>query len=72
MLRVIERLGIPANEHFMVCGELFVALVPDGHLVAGVPARIVRPLREEELELLRHSAAGYVKKIPVYLPEGEE
>ncbi|MDF1799860.1 MAG: gamma carbonic anhydrase family protein [Planctomycetota bacterium] len=45
-------------------------IVPDGHLVAGVPGRIVRPLKEGEFEALRHSAAGYVKKIPLYLPEG--
>jgi len=45
--------------------------VPDGHLVAGVPARVVRELRPDELEFLQYASEGYVKKIPVYLPEGE-
>jgi len=53
-----------------VVKENFV--VPDGHLVAGVPARIVRPLKEAEFEFLRYAAAGYVKKIPVYLPKQPE
>jgi carbonic anhydrase/acetyltransferase-like protein (isoleucine patch superfamily) len=47
--------------------------VPDRHLVAGVPARIVRELRPDELGALRASADGYVKKIQLYLPlEGGE
>lgn len=50
-----------------VVRENFV--VPDGHMVAGVPARIVRPLTEAEIAFIRDSVEGYVKKIPVYLPE---
>ncbi len=41
--------------------------VPAGHLVAGVPARIIRPITDAEREHLRHAAEGYVQKIPVYL-----
>jgi carbonic anhydrase/acetyltransferase-like protein (isoleucine patch superfamily) len=41
--------------------------VPPGSLVAGVPARIVRPLRDDERAAILDSAAGYVKKIRLYL-----
>lgn len=48
-----------------VVKERFV--VPPRSLVAGVPAKIVRELREDEVRLLRESAAGYVAKIRLYL-----
>ncbi len=35
--------------------------VPEGMLVAGVPAKIKRPLTEEEKQFLRQSAANYVR-----------
>ncbi len=35
-------------------------VVPEGTLVAGVPARIVRDLREEEKEFLLQSAKNYI------------
>lgn len=44
-------------------------IVPPRSLVAGVPARIVRTLSEEEVEMIRRSADGYVKKIRLYLGE---
>jgi carbonic anhydrase/acetyltransferase-like protein (isoleucine patch superfamily) len=50
-----------------VVKENFV--VPDRHLVAGVPARVVRPLTDDEVAFIRYSVEGYVKKIPDYLPE---
>lgn len=34
--------------------------IPAGHLALGVPARVVRRLREEELAYNRETAAGYV------------
>ena len=34
--------------------------IPSGHLVVGAPARVKRPLTEEELEWLENSAAHYV------------
>lgn len=40
--------------------------VPEGMLVAGVPARIKRPLRPEELEFLEQSAANYLKYVQTY------
>ena len=41
--------------------------VPPRSLVAGVPARIVRPLKDEEVARFVASANGYVEKIRIYL-----
>ncbi len=41
--------------------------VPPRTLVAGVPARIVRDLSDEEVRSLVASADGYVKKVRLYL-----
>jgi len=41
--------------------------IPSGVLVAGVPARIVRDLREEEIELIKESAENYVRYKNEYL-----
>lgn len=49
--------------------------VPPRSLVAGVPAKVVREVREEEIAAIRASAQGYVDKIRLYLeqsPEGGE
>jgi len=40
--------------------------VPAGSLVLGQPARIVRPLRPEEIQRLHESAAGYVERLALY------
>ncbi|NJC05164.1 carbonic anhydrase/acetyltransferase-like protein (isoleucine patch superfamily) [Sphingomonas kaistensis] len=48
------------------------ALVPEGksyeegHLLVGVPARIVRPLTEGELQMLEGSALHYAEKAALY------
>jgi carbonic anhydrase/acetyltransferase-like protein (isoleucine patch superfamily) len=42
-------------------------VVPPRTLVAGVPAKIVRPLSDEEVARILESAEGYVKKIRLYL-----
>jgi carbonic anhydrase/acetyltransferase-like protein (isoleucine patch superfamily) len=34
--------------------------IPDGSLVVGAPAKVLRPLKPEEIEMLRASAAHYV------------
>jgi carbonic anhydrase/acetyltransferase-like protein (isoleucine patch superfamily) len=36
--------------------------VPGGVLVAGVPARVVRPVTDEERALIRHTATAYLRK----------
>jgi carbonic anhydrase/acetyltransferase-like protein (isoleucine patch superfamily) len=50
-----------------VVKEKFV--VPPRSLVAGLPARIVRTLTDDEVAMLRRSAEGYVRKIRLYLAE---
>ena len=42
-------------------------VVPPRTLVAGVPAKIVRPLSDEEVARIVESAEGYVQKIRLYL-----
>jgi carbonic anhydrase/acetyltransferase-like protein (isoleucine patch superfamily) len=42
-------------------------VVPSRSLVAGVPAKILRSLSDEEVVQIRHSADGYVKKFRLYL-----
>lgn len=41
--------------------------IPPRSLVAGVPARIIREIRPEQVEALRASAQGYVDKVRLYL-----
>ena len=52
-----------------VVKENFV--VPPRSLVAGVPGKILRELRDEEVAGFRDSAADYVKKIRLYLEDAE-
>lgn len=41
--------------------------VPEGSLVAGVPANVKRPLTAEETEFLERSAQNYVDYVKTYL-----
>ncbi len=50
-----------------VVKEKFV--VPPRSLVAGVPAKIVRALSEDEVAAIRGAAEGYVRKIRLYLAD---
>ena len=43
-------------------------VVPPRSLVAGVPAKVLRTLTDEEVARIGQSAEGYVKKIRLYLP----
>ena len=43
--------------------------IPSGVLVAGVPAKIVRDLREEEIELIKESAKNYVAYKNAYMKD---
>ena len=43
-------------------------VVPPRSLVVGLPAKIVREVRPEEVEAIRSSAQGYVDKVRLYLP----
>ena len=44
--------------------------IPAGHLAMGSPAKVVRPLRQEELAHLRQSAANYVGHAASYRAQG--
>jgi len=46
-------------------------VVPPRSLVAGVPGKILRQLTDAEVEMIRKSADGYVKKIRLYLDGAE-
>ena len=43
--------------------------VPPRSLVVGLPARVVREVTDEQLEMIRRSAQGYVDKTRLYLAE---
>ena len=43
--------------------------IPSGVLVAGVPAKIIRDLKEEEINLIKESAQNYVNYKNEYLKE---
>jgi carbonic anhydrase/acetyltransferase-like protein (isoleucine patch superfamily) len=42
------------------------SIVPAGSLVLGVPAKVVRALRPEEIDRIRASADGYAKRASLY------
>jgi carbonic anhydrase/acetyltransferase-like protein (isoleucine patch superfamily) len=44
--------------------------IPDGHLIVGHPARAQRPLRVDELDFLRNSAANYIEYAATYRAAG--
>jgi len=44
--------------------------IPDGHLAMGVPAKVVRPLVDVEIEALALSAEHYVQYAKEYLKNG--
>lgn len=54
--------GCQIGKNCMVAAGAVVtqnAVIPDGSLVMGTPAKVVRPLRPEELEGLRHGSEEY-------------
>ena len=56
--------GAVVESHSVVAAGAVVPprmTVPSGQLVAGVPARVIRPLRQEEIDDLPASAARYRK-----------
>jgi carbonic anhydrase/acetyltransferase-like protein (isoleucine patch superfamily) len=55
--------GARIGRNSLVGANAFVPegrVIPEGSLVVGMPAKVVRPLTEEQIEGLRASAAGYV------------
>lgn len=45
------------------------ARIPPGSLVLGVPGKVIRSLRPEEIEAIRRSAEGYVRRAQIYRQE---
>ena len=43
--------------------------VPPRSLIAGVPGKVRREVTDEEFEMIRRSAQGYVDKVRLYLEE---
>jgi carbonic anhydrase/acetyltransferase-like protein (isoleucine patch superfamily) len=43
------------------------AMIPDGHLALGIPAKVVRPVSEEEKHRIRSTAEHYIKLKNSYL-----
>src|SRR5262249_36607887 len=65
--------GAEVEDDTMIAAGSLVAprtKIPGGHLAMGSPAKVVRPLRREELEHLRQSAANYVGYAASYRAEG--
>ena len=56
--------GARFGAHCLVCANALVTEgkeFPDGSLIVGAPAKVVRELNSEALEGLRKSAANYVR-----------
>jgi carbonic anhydrase/acetyltransferase-like protein (isoleucine patch superfamily) len=63
-IRAVLLDGVVVGENCLIgAGSLLTpgTSVPSGSLVLGMPAKVVRPLNEEEYRLLRQSAESYVK-----------
>ncbi|MES0491530.1 MAG: gamma carbonic anhydrase family protein [Leptospirales bacterium] len=54
---------------FVAAGALVTPgfVVPEKTLVAGVPARIIRPLKESEIEGIKHTALDYSERAMYYV-----
>ena len=44
-------------------------VIPEGSMVLGSPAKVVRPLKHEEIEMIRQAAAGYVDRAKLFKTE---
>jgi carbonic anhydrase/acetyltransferase-like protein (isoleucine patch superfamily) len=57
------------SECLIAAGAVVVPdmVIPDRHLVAGVPAKVIRPLKEEDLAYIRWLTNHYVELAQKYL-----
>ncbi len=65
--------GVEIEEYVLVGAGALIPpgrRIPSGVLVAGVPAKVVRDLREEEVRLIEESAQNYVRYKNEYLQAG--
>lgn len=76
--RVLVGTGAIVLDHAVVEDDCLVAAgalvtpgtrIPSGHLAMGSPAKVARPLRPEELERLKLSAANYAALSAAYAAE---
>jgi carbonic anhydrase/acetyltransferase-like protein (isoleucine patch superfamily) len=61
--------GVEIGDDCLVAAAALVApgtKIPSGQLVMGAPARVVRPLRPDEIESLKQSAQHYVEHAASY------
>ncbi len=66
--------GVEIGDYVLVGAGALVTpnkKIPSGVLVAGVPAKVVRDLREEEIKLIEESAENYVRYKNEYLNSQE-
>ena len=40
--------------------------IPEDSLAAGVPAKVIRPVRESDTEMIQHASASYVRKSDIH------
>ncbi len=68
-MRAVLLNGVVVEENCIVAaGSLLTSSkhFPAGHLIMGTPARVIRPLTEEELAHNRHAAQEYVEHARVF------
>ena len=60
---ILQNGCVIGNECLIGSGALVSSgtVVPDGHLAYGSPARVIRPLREEELASVRKGSSNYLE-----------
>lgn len=61
--------GVEIGDECLIGAGALVAprtIIPSGHLALGQPAKVVRPLRPEEIEKLRKSAIDYCRLAATY------
>ncbi len=64
--------GVEVEDYVLIGAGALVTpnkKIPSGVLVAGVPAKVVRDLREEEIKLIEESAENYVRYKNEYLKD---
>ena len=64
--------GAQVGRHCIIgAGALLTGntVIPEGSIVLGSPAKVVRPLKPEEIEMIRQAAAGYVDRAKLFKTE---
>ena len=64
--------GAQVGRHCIIGAGALVTgntVIPEGSMVLGSPAKVVRPLKPEEIEMIRQAAAGYVDRAKLFKTE---